>query len=100
MTNIMSMVERVARAIAWAGKSQHDASCDANEFWDNTCDESCDRYLRQAKAAIEEMMVLTPEIVAAYWRGMPLSIYIDEQDEQAAKQHISSMFEAALEEKE
>lgn len=110
MPDNTTMIERVARAIepVWFGevlymKDWGDGRIILSHPLDNfplQHESYQNKAIEKARSAIEAMMVPTPEMVAAYWRDMPLSIYIDEQDEQAAKQHISSVTKAALEEKE
>ena len=48
----MDKREKVALAIAFAGRDRHDASKDEIDFWAHTCETGKARYLKMADAAI------------------------------------------------
>jgi len=92
-----SMVERVARALAWHGLTQHGTIvCRWPDDWSQV---DADRYRIQARAAIEAMTEPTPWMIVGGNSQLPVrGEHLVWTDERTTRLY-TAMITAALEEK-
>ena len=58
----MSLREKLAKEIAFAGRCQHDVSRDAQDFWDHSGEDWRGSFLRQANAILSTIAESVPPL--------------------------------------